>query len=532
MNYQKNMYRVVTLLVYLVIFFSKNVLTGQVIHEQDFDRFTHYKSEDWITYAPALTITSIDISEDYIFFGTRYGGILRYDLYNRKWRYPFTTSNGLSSNEIIQIIYNYNDFRWYARTAKGIDVLDPSDNFWKPSYREDLSSIERRKPSEEEINRFYRNQDSFRFPVFFRPPDSQLPDFFTPNEYLFRKPNEILDENNRIFRFTDRIVDQWRNLWLGTDGLGVARANLDNLDLIINPQSLSDIYPKDVEFDATSAWIGGTAFGNRRDGILRWEFRNNLWQYFDDRFRFDIYNDQINVIRANQEFVFFGTNEGLVKYDKKDRDWHSFTTAHGLENNLISDLYFEGFTLIIATDGGVNWSDPPYTQINEPQDNIMDNVSITDICPYNESVLLASFRGLYYFSATKDSTNFFEVDAAINDIGITAANMCNDTLWFAGRSGIAYMDRKSGKWTSFTQIAEQLRSRIHDIKFSGHFVWFATNDGLLRYDKKMDYWYLYTERDGLAHNRIYNIDVQNDELWLSTRGGVTIFRWQRPNRFE
>jgi len=68
---------------FIVIFLAVNtILFGQVINRMQFDRFTHYRGDDWITYAPARFITSIDIGDDYVYFGTRNGGILRYHMYD------------------------------------------------------------------------------------------------------------------------------------------------------------------------------------------------------------------------------------------------------------------------------------------------------------------------------------------------------------------------------------------------------------------------------------------------------------------
>ena len=66
-------------------------MSPQVIHKLYFDRFTHYEGDDWVTYAPASYITSIDIGDDYVYFGTESGGILRYHLFDRFWDYPFTS---------------------------------------------------------------------------------------------------------------------------------------------------------------------------------------------------------------------------------------------------------------------------------------------------------------------------------------------------------------------------------------------------------------------------------------------------------
>ena len=90
------------------------------------------------TNSPSLIINSVDIDEDYIYFATTSGGILRYNKYRDYWDYPYTTSNGLSSNKIRQIVYSYDDGFLYAQTPLGIDVYKRAQNYWQPSDKNRL----------------------------------------------------------------------------------------------------------------------------------------------------------------------------------------------------------------------------------------------------------------------------------------------------------------------------------------------------------------------------------------------------------
>ena len=82
------------------------ICISQIIHKMSFDRFTHYDPDDWITYAYSNHITSVDVGVEFIYFGTSKGGILRYNFFDEKWAFPQTTSNGLSSNKIIRVVYD------------------------------------------------------------------------------------------------------------------------------------------------------------------------------------------------------------------------------------------------------------------------------------------------------------------------------------------------------------------------------------------------------------------------------------------
>lgn len=513
------------LLISILIFCSG--INAQVVHQIYFDRFTHYNIDDWVTFAPAAEITSIDIGDDYAYFGTRYGGILRYHLYDHFWDDPFTTGSGLRSNRIIKVVYSYEERKLFAQTPKGVDVYNRAFNYWEPGRE----LPQRRTASEADIADFLQQKD-YRFPAYYRPSNSELPDFFTDFDYLFQPPNKVLDKHNRVFKLTDRVVDIWENLWVGTTGLGIGKADLNTLDISFQLQSISNIHPRDILFDNQNIWIAGIPSGKAPAGVTLWDTEENTWRYFEARFKANMYNDRICVIAGNKNHIFFGSNTGLIKYSKKKKKWRSFTTAHQLESDKINDLFFFKKKLFIATDEGFNWMGPGYRKISESSDLKLDNVPIYQIAALDSIILFATKNGVYQYDPQNDRINFFTTGSSLLDIGITAIDVHSDTLWLAGKYGVMCCDLRTEKWTSFTQVQQYIKGTIHDVAFTPGNVWFACDSGLLKYDVERNYWYLYTVKDGLADNRVYHIDVDEDYLWLSTEMGITIFKWRRHNRLE
>ena len=525
---------------YFFILSAITLLTAQVVHKKTFDRFTHYTIDDWITYAPATHITSIDIGLEYVYFGTRDGGILRYNLYDKEWDYPWTTSSGLRSNHIKEIVYNYPDnfeknlrsHIIYALTDKGIDEFDPVANYWKKAHIKSMPYP--RQPDPEEVEAYRRRKD-YRFPPFYRPGNKELPDFFTDHNILFRPPNEIIDEHNRVFRLgKDRVVDEWNTLWLSTNGLGVASADLYDYTLRTYQKSIGNIAPRDLIYleDEDVMWIGGVETGTRPGGISIWNMKEDSWQYKEMRFIPGLYRSNIYCIAANKKHIFLGSDYGLVKYWRKKKKWKTFTTGDQLESDKINDLLLFKKTLFVATDLGLNYMKPAYRTIESLKDQQLRNIPVYRMAATDSTVLLATKIGLFEYLPKKDELRFVNVRAALTDMYITAVNTHKKMIWLAGKYGIMYYEPKRQEWISFPNIKQYVPGRINQIKFTPNIVWFATNSGLLKYDRKRNYWYLYTIEDGLASNRVYNIDVDGADLWLSTEKGVTVFHWDRPEVIE
>ena len=499
---------------------------AQVIQKIYFDRFTHYTIEDWVTYAPATDITAVEIGDDYVYFGTRLGGILRYHLYDDYWDFPFTTSSGLRSNHILALSYDADNRQLYAKTPKGVDVYNFAFQYWQPAQN---GMPPPRQPDPEEIKYYRQQKNRARFPAYYRPSLRELPDLFTDRAYLFRPPDEIIDPYNRIFHLKSiGVVDKFNRLWMATDGLGPALINLTDNTLHLMPRSIANIFPKAVYLDDSDIWIGGLSNGLTPSGICLWQNDTDIWKYYEAGLIMGIANHDVTAIDGDRRFVFFGTELGVVRYDKKKDEWSTFTRAQRLLSEQINDLRVIGNKLYIATERGINWLDIGFKNIQRSKDTKLNSIPVRKIAFDDSLLYLATAYGIYRYDPRLDKISVLKTGSAVFDVNIGAVGLHRDTLWFAGDNGIAFYDPAHKQWRSFTQI----RFRFHDMAFTPHFVWFATDRGLLKYDVNENYWYLYTTNDGLASNHVYRITVDDTDLWLATKGGVTVFRWYRPGKSE
>ncbi len=500
------------------------VAFSQVIHKIYFDRFSHYDVDDWTTYAFSNAITSIDIGEENIYFGTTHGGILRYNFFSDEWLSPQTTSNGLYSNKINYVVYDDLSDQLYAVTQKGVQVFNKGFQYWKAAIR-DL-------PARQNPEYTNQNRNATRLPEFSRPDVSSWPSLIPKGHFELMLDGLIYDPDNDEYNITDRVVDRWYKLWFGTNGTGIGKADLDMQELQFIKQSLSAIYPRDVFIKGKAAWIGGTSFRQKERGIVRWDFEEGTWNYFRSGIGYKIFSDEISVVEGIDSLVFFGTEQGLLQFNTKRGTWLSLQKAFPLKNDVIFDLFTLNNILYIASDNGAYKYDPVSQVMQSISKKFLQHINITKIAGTKKSVCLASDRGIFEYNASTDKTSLLSSRAAIADNFIDAVGVNHDTLWYAGQNGIGFYDIKNDKWQSFPATNFQLNTKINDIAFTDWSVWFATNIGVLKYDIDRDYWYLYTTKDGLADNRVYNIDVNGDDLWLSTFGGITIFKWYREGRFE
>jgi hypothetical protein len=517
------------LLVFTIIFifiFFQSTIFAQVVHRLDTDRFTHYRVDDWISYAPALKITSVDMDFEYVYFATLGGGILRFNKYDETWGYPFTTSAGLRSNNITQVVYNADDGFLYAKTPAGIDVYKPAERYWQPSYINEMPR--RREPNEMDLQGL--NRSDYRFPPLYRPSNEDLPDFFTDITLTYQLGGILFDQYNREFRLLDRIVDSWQRIWFGTDGMGPIMADMYSFRLESKVQSIPSISPRDVFIDDDIMWIGGLNQGLSVGGITRWDRKSHEWHYFEAPFISQLYKDDVFAISGNRKYILFATIHGLAIYNRDREVWKTLSTQHGMEGDRLFDVLVRGDTAYVGTEFGFNWIDLRSMKVYESTNTTLDHVKIRQLAWDDTLIWAATRHGLYSIDIEDDIINFHASRAASIDYDLSAIEIVDHEIWIANYYGIAHWNRKTGQWRSFPGL--DFKADIRDIAVTKNVLWFATSEGLLKYDQKREYWRLFTEKDGLLSNDIFHIDPEDDRLWISTELGICSFRWKRQGRID
>jgi len=504
-------------------------LSAQVVHSFKGDRFTHYSPDDWVSYAPALEISAVEIDEDYIYFASLAGGILRYDKYRNYWDTPFTTSNGLSSNNVYELVYDPNDGKLYARTNRGIDEYWHSDRWWRPSSRSIMPPG--REPRPEELEGIERGKD-YHFPPYFRPPNSYLPDFFTDISMMYLPSGILYDRNNRQFALTDRVTDDRQRVWIGTDGMGPLLGELYSRRLEQKTRSISNIAPRDIYIGGSNLWIGGQRRSGQIGGIIRWDLTSDSWDYFEAPFIPSMYTDEVFSISGNKNFVAFATGYGVVLYNITKDSWRTLTVMDGLEGDMVFDVIIDDSTVYCATENGVNWIDMPSMQIYEPRETTLDHVPIYQLAIDKGIIWAATRFGLYKIDPYDQRIDYIASRAVVSDFDLRAIEIVQDEIWCAGSGGISYWNRKTDEWYSFPNL--DFKGIYRDILSTKNTIWFATDQGLIKYNRKSEYWRLFTEDDGLISANIYHLDIdpKTNRLWMSSDRGITSFRWTRKGRID
>ncbi len=516
-------------------------LSAQYVRRSQFptehSRRMQYRLDDWISILPAHHFTSISVGTNYLYFSSLDGGIWRYNLYQNEWDYPFTTSNGLPSNRVFQVVYDASQNVLWAVTDVDTAVFDFAAEEWKAkkempfwNYRFPRSALPDSGKSLPR-NRFLPRE-------FLR----QLPVFIPEGNFTLDANWQLIDTHLREYPITGFLIDDWERIWFTVEGLGLGKGNILEQRARFFPLGLANIHPRVVQFQGDDLWIGGITAGvlselgtpseSALKGIVRWRNQDGGWQYYDARFISRLFSDQVTAMATTTDAIWFGTDYGVARYFIHKNKWQTYYVKHGLYSNRVSDVLVAGDDVWVATDEGLNVIDRVTGRVKKVRYKWLNQYPVYRLAMQNDTLWVAAFAGIFRRFPDTGKWQKLTTRAAIADQMVTALDYYQGEMWFATAGGVMRYDIARDKWESFPQLQTEGLGRLWHLAADSAAVWIATDAGLLKFDRKRQYWKLFTTVDGLLDNRCRYVLINGDYLWIATVSGITQFYWNSPARID
>jgi ligand-binding sensor domain-containing protein/signal transduction histidine kinase len=262
----------------------------------------------------------------------------------------------------------------------------------------------------------------------------------------------------------------------------------------------------------------------------------------------------MSVLQDNQGFMWFGTYDGLNRYDGYEFKVfrHNSQDPHSLSANLIIPLLQDrdGFLWVGTSGGGLNRYDPRTEQftsyIHDPMDpNSLGSNIIYALLEDNQGILWIGTDGggLNRYDPNTDSFIRYQNDpddpySLSDNVVWSIFEDTQGVLWAGTNSGgLNGLDRQNGKFIVYRHDPEDpntlAQGRVTTIYQDREGVlWIGTRGGLDQFDPNTGYFSHYhhdpNDSNSLSHNNVSDIheDLAGD-LWVSTAQGLNRFDRQR-----
>lgn len=463
-----------------------------------------YRPGDWVSYTVLRYVSSIDKDLNYIYFGTT-GGVSRYDFWANHFVQPLTESDGLLDNRVQKIAYDPQRNEIWFKTASGVCRYDPA-------FQEFYSG------GQFPNNLVHRDSTGFVFPSFFM-------DF----GYTFFPDGYISDIYLNKYTVTDRLFDQWGNLWIGTWGLGAGVASLQSLELKMLKAGLYSDDVKALVLDGDDIWFGGTTLISTTTGITRYNRRDEEWNYFESTTLQDLSNKSITCLEKDSQYAWFGTNNGLLRYDKKKDSWRTYDSFKGLWDNQITSLKSDQGILWIGTRWGLNVYFTKRDSLARVKDDLIARSYVYSIERDSNFVWIATDRGAFQLNKRSGELIRFAIPEGNLNQWVKSVFKYQDELWFGTTESVVLVNLKTKDRKIYQSPVNYPGSEVNKIVCDEKYVWVGTILGVWKLNKVKNTWKGYFKNDGILDNYIQDLLLDGDYIWFATQRGATRFYWNDPS---
>ena len=293
----------------------------------------------------------------------------------------------------------------------------------------------------------------------------------------------INGSDGNIFPVYDLFFDESDILWIGTDGMGLLKADIHAPDFNIFPEKekKENIFIKSIYEDHDGIiWLG--TFGH---GILQL----NKITHTVTAFNKIAFNKETNIIN-------------MVSFMKEDQ-FQNLWIGYG------SNLYCRKKNSAL------------FTRIEIPVTENRSRLRVTGMTAFKDQWVITTTTGDFVLPITKDLKNIkLTPEPVLGNFSFLFHIGKDQYLLGSSEAGLFLFTEENGKWQYKKDLIIKMGFKCMYKDSARNFLWFGTDKGLMVFNPENETYKLFTEEDGLGNGYVYSILESGGELWLSTNGGL------------
>lgn len=294
----------------------------------------------------------------------------------------------------------------------------------------------------------------------------------------------INGNSGNIFPVYDLFFDASGILWIGTDGMGLLKANVQPPDFFQFPGRASSehIFIKSIyEASDGSVWLG--TFGH---GIL-----------------------QLNKSSMTMKPLQVA---GLVYDEAAPIDVVTFMKEDEFKNLWIGygkHLFFRKHPSAF------------FKEVAIPYSGSRDKLKVTGMDTCNGSRIITTTFSVYNMKVSESGEPLsITSEPELGNFSFMLSRGNGDYLFGYNETGLCLNTYQNNKWAINKWLFKKTGFKCVYKDTVRKLLWFGTDKGLMLYNPENGAYRLFTEEDGLGNSFIYSIIESGGELWLSTNGGL------------
>ncbi len=464
---------------------------------------------EFVSWTDFSYINTIAISNNFVYFGTT-DGITRYQRFDDVYIDPITKSSGLQATNIRRIAVTFDDFEITVETDQGIYDYTQGLEHW---------FLQSDFPTD--------NYHDSR-------PALPLPRLYPPFGYTMYPEGYFEDTYFRRFDITAWLGDNFQDIFIGTWGLGAAKADDRDYTTVFLPYGLLQKTTDAIYIEGDSIWVAGNpgdqlaVYPDMRYGVTLFNRADQTFTYFEPRLIDGFDSEAIYDIAGDDKNMYFAGQQGLTILNRSSEQFYTLTLNTGLPDIEATAVAVAPDSVWVGTANGLALYIPSIDSIRVIGSRILGGRFITDLEIADSKLIIGTDRGAFYIDLARQKIGRLHAEGG--NLGGTVRHVSvngNDVL-ISSEMGVTLIDVKTEKASAvpFTDVA----NGAYAAAANDRFIAAATQDGLIMIERDTGKMRTFTENDGLLSIDITALVSDGEYLWIGSEEGLTRFDWLDPRR--
>jgi len=516
-----------------------------------------FDSFDWVLYSDPNAINSISEGNEYVYFGTESGGILRYNYYGQYFEEAITTAQGLPENRITAVYFDhYTGILWaatsdklnYSYTALGdwysidlseyglnsgselIQIGSSEEYIWARTLTMNIkcdhaSGIFLGQFITPDQNEIYWSSDQF-FP--YDDFSQLLGDYSIAGKWnIFG--NGLIGPYGQTVGITTYYRGEHSNSWIGSS-TGIILHSLPGMNSFeaieygLNTTDIQFILP------GSGFWLGGQIAMDQESGISRFDPGRSVFEryYFDEFLGMQLQSSYSGLV-VDDEIWIGGEGQILIYNNKKD-DWNTINELHGITSGKILTMTQDSSSVWVGSTRGLSRiSKSTKRSIFTGLESYYNERFVYFLFQHDNEIWIGTDYEVKIFDFEENIV--YDLGQLIGDKIVnysvmkyfTAYTSFEGKIYIGSQNGIIVYDPIS---TTFSLIQSGLYNNaiIRKMVVSDDYLWLIANNILFRIGRDGSSVRQYNYNFIGTLNDLY---ISGDYLWLGSSSGLIKFNWQR-----
>lgn len=466
-------------------------------------------SGEFVSWTDFSYVNTIAISNNFVYFGTT-NGITRYQRFDYKYHNPITKSNGLTATNIRRISVTIDDQEMYVETDQGVYSYSQGIDHW---------FLETSFPTD-----YYRDSR----------PSLPLPRLYPPFGYTMYPEGYIEDSYFRRFDITAWLDDNFRDIFIGTWGLGAAKADDRDYTTEFLPYGLLQKTTDAIYLEGDSVWVAGNpgdqlaVYPDMRYGVTLFDRADQTFTYFEPRLIDGFDSEAIYDIAGDEKNIYFAGQQGLTILDRTTEQFITLSLNSGLPDIEATAVAVAPDSIWVGTANGLALYRPSVDSVQVVGSRILGGSFITDMEIADGRLIIGTDRGAFYIDLVRQKIGRLRANDASLGSNIRHISVSGDEVLISSDMGVTLIDVNTEKASGvpYTDIAYG----VYAAAANDRFIAAATRDGLVMIERDTGKQRTFTEDDGLLSIDINALVPDGEYLWIGSAEGLTRFYWLDPKR--